>query len=78
VRLNDRSREAGPSTPFASLAQDCADVHSAETMVSVCRVGLKVMDGGGFAASLDEFSKAWAIDFPDVVSSKSKKVLTKM
>ena len=56
----------------------CADVHSAETIVSVCRVGLKVMDGGGFAASLDEFSKAWAIYFPDVVSSKSKKALTKM
>jgi hypothetical protein len=61
-----------------SEAHSCADVHSAETMVSVCRVGLKVMDGGGFAASLDEFSKAWAIYFPDVVSSKSKKVLTKM
>jgi hypothetical protein len=60
------------------LRHFCADVHSAETMVSVCRVGLKVMDGGGFAASLDEFSKAWAIYFPDVVSSKSKKVLTKM
>ena len=57
---------------------NCADVHSAETIVSVCRVGLKVMDGGGFAASLDEFSKAWAIYFPDVVSSKSKKALTKM
>jgi hypothetical protein len=57
---------------------DCADVHSAETIVSVCRVGLKVMDGGGFAASLNEFSKAWAIYFPDVVSSKSKKALTKM
>jgi hypothetical protein len=35
-------------------------------MVSVCRFGLKVMDGGGFAASLDEFSKAWAIYFPDL------------
>jgi hypothetical protein len=57
---------------------NCADVHSAETIVSVCRVGLKVMDGGGFAASLNEFSKAWAIYFPDVVSSKSKKALTKM
>ena len=56
----------------------CADVHSAETIVSVCRVGLKVMDGGGFAASLNEFSKAWAIYFPDVVSSTSKKALTKM
>ena len=56
----------------------CADVHSAETIVSVCRVGLKVMDGGGFAASLNEFSKAWAIYFPDVVSSKSKKALAKM
>jgi hypothetical protein len=53
-------------------------VHSAETIVSVCRVGLKVMDGGGFAASLNEFSKAWAIYCPDVVSSKSKKALTKM
>jgi hypothetical protein len=36
-------------------------------MVSVCRFGLKVMDGGGFAASLDEFSKVWAIYFPDLV-----------
>ena len=53
-------------------------MHSAETIVSVCRVGLKVMDGGGFAASLNEFSKAWAIYFPDVVSSKSKKALAKM
>ena len=44
----------------------------------ISTVGLKVMDGGGFAASLDEFSKAWAIYFPDVVSSKSKKALTKM
>jgi hypothetical protein len=42
----------------------CADVHSAETMVSVCRVGLKVIDGGGFAASLNGFSKAWTIYFP--------------
>ena len=56
---------------------ECADVHTAETIVSACRVGLKVMDGGGFAASLDEFSKAWAIYFPDVVSSKSKMALTK-
>jgi hypothetical protein len=36
-------------------------LHSAEAIVSVWRGGLKVMDGGGFAASLDEFSKAWAI-----------------
>jgi hypothetical protein len=68
-----------PSTSGAlrSLGR-CADVHSAETIVSVCRVGLKVMDGGGFAASLNEFSKEWAIYFPDVVSSKSKKALTKI
>ena len=63
---------------WACRHRECADVHSAETIVSVCRVGLKVMDGGGFAASLNEFSKAWAIYFPDVVCSKSKKALTKM
>ena len=74
-RISDQSRLAAQALLRALL---CADVHSAETIVSVCRVGLKVMDGGGFAASLNEFSKAWAIYFPDVVSSTSKKALTKM
>jgi hypothetical protein len=41
-------------------ARHCADARSAATMVSVCRGGLRVMDGGGFFASLDEFFKACA------------------
>jgi hypothetical protein len=70
------TRAARIWSALSAAAMRCS--HSAETIVSACRVGLKVMDGGGFAASLDEFSKAWAIYFPDVVSSKSKKALTKM
>jgi hypothetical protein len=78
VRLEDGKKESIQKINDVQAALSCADVHSAETIVSVCRVGLKVMDGGGFAASLNEFSEAWAIYFPDVVSSKSKKALTKM
>ena len=72
------SSKSTSKTVAKNAETQCADVHSAETIMSVCRVGLKVMDGGGFAASLNEFSKAWAIYCPDVVSSKSKKALTKM
>jgi hypothetical protein len=38
----------------------------------LCQFGV-VVNGGGFAASLDEFFKAWGNLFPDVVRSKSRR-----
>jgi hypothetical protein len=38
----------------------------------LCQFGV-VVSGGGFAASLDEFFKAWGNLFPDVVRSKSRR-----
>ena len=38
----------------------------------LCQFGVVVI-GGGFAASLDEFFKAWGNLFPDVVRSKSRR-----
>jgi hypothetical protein len=38
----------------------------------LCQFGV-VVNGGGFAASLEEFFKAWGNLFPDVVRSKSRR-----
>jgi transposase len=54
---------------FARCRALCADV---TLLKRLCQFGV-VVNGGGFAASLDEFFKAWGNLFPDVVRCKSRR-----